>query len=104
MIALHLPALQVVLPLLAAPLCAIFRRGILAWLITLFASWAAFAAAIAMAYGFTVGIATGNGAFIISSLPAVVWATPVLISYCFFWFFLSAHSFQNFPDSYIVEK
>ena len=48
MIALHLPALQVVLPLLAAPLCAVFRRGFLAWLITLVASWAAFAASIAL--------------------------------------------------------
>ncbi len=48
MIALHLPALQVVLPLLAAPLCAIFRRGFIAWLLTLIASWAAFAAAIGL--------------------------------------------------------
>ena len=48
MIALHLPALQVVLPLMAAPLCVIFRRGIIAWLITLLASWAAFAAAIGL--------------------------------------------------------
>ena len=48
MIALHLPALQVVLPLLAAPLCVLFRRGIIAWLITLLASWAAFAAAIGL--------------------------------------------------------
>ncbi|MGH6949142.1 MAG: monovalent cation/H+ antiporter subunit D family protein [Kiloniellales bacterium] len=31
MIADHLPALQVVLPLLAAPLCALLRRGTLAW-------------------------------------------------------------------------
>ena len=43
---LHLPALQVVLPLIAAPLCALFRRGLLAWAITLTASWLAFAAAI----------------------------------------------------------
>jgi multicomponent Na+:H+ antiporter subunit D len=42
----HLPALQVVLPLLAAPLCALFRRGLLAWAITLIASWLAFAASI----------------------------------------------------------
>ena len=48
MIALHLPVLQVVLPLLAAPLCAVFRRGFVAWLITLIASWAAFAAAIGL--------------------------------------------------------
>ena len=43
---LHLPALQVVIPLLAAALCALFRRGLLAWAITLIASWLAFAAAI----------------------------------------------------------
>ncbi len=48
MIALHLPALQVVLPLIAAPLCALLRRGLLAWAITLTASWLAFAAAIAL--------------------------------------------------------
>ena len=48
MIALHLPVLQVVVPLLAAPLCAVFRRGFVAWLITLIASWAAFAAAIGL--------------------------------------------------------
>ncbi len=46
MIALHLPALQVILPLVAAPLCALFRHGLLAWAITLTASWLAFAAAI----------------------------------------------------------
>ncbi len=46
MIALHLPALQVLLPLLAAPLCALFRRGLVAWAITLIASWLAFVAAI----------------------------------------------------------
>ncbi|NKB49834.1 MAG: monovalent cation/H+ antiporter subunit D family protein [Alphaproteobacteria bacterium] len=46
--ALHLPALQVVLPLLAAPLCALVRRGTVAWAITLIASWAAFAAAIGL--------------------------------------------------------
>ena len=35
MIALQLPALQVVLPLIAAPLCALVRRGIFAWAIAL---------------------------------------------------------------------
>jgi multicomponent Na+:H+ antiporter subunit D len=34
-ITLHLPALQVVLPLLAAPLCAMLRRGHAAWLLAL---------------------------------------------------------------------
>ena len=35
MIALQLPALQVVLPLIAAPLCALVRRGIFAWTIAM---------------------------------------------------------------------
>ena len=35
----HLPVLQVVIPLLAAPLCALVRRGRIAWGIALAASW-----------------------------------------------------------------
>ena len=38
----HLPAFQVVLPLFAAPLCIILRRGALPWLIALVISWVAF--------------------------------------------------------------
>ena len=41
MIAAHLPALQIVLPLAAAPLCLLLRRGTLAWALALAASWAA---------------------------------------------------------------
>ena len=37
----HLPALQVVLPLVAAPLCVLLRRGTLPWLIALVVSWLA---------------------------------------------------------------
>lgn len=48
MIEAHLPALQVVVPLLAAPFCAIFRKGPLAWLIALAANWAAAAIAVAL--------------------------------------------------------
>jgi multicomponent Na+:H+ antiporter subunit D len=48
MIAAHLPALQVVIPLLAAPLCALARRGTPAWLVALAANWAAFAVAVAL--------------------------------------------------------
>ena len=33
MIAEHLPALQVVLPLLSAPFCVAFRNGTIAWII-----------------------------------------------------------------------
>jgi multicomponent Na+:H+ antiporter subunit D len=42
----HLPVLQVVIPLLAAPLCAIARRGRIAWGITLATSWTTFWIAI----------------------------------------------------------
>ncbi|MBM3538761.1 MAG: monovalent cation/H+ antiporter subunit D family protein, partial [Alphaproteobacteria bacterium] len=39
MISAHLPALQVVLPLLAAPICAMLRRGTHAWAWALIVSW-----------------------------------------------------------------
>jgi len=39
----HLPALQIVLPLLSAPLCVVFRRTGIAYTIALVASWLAFA-------------------------------------------------------------
>jgi len=42
----HLPALQIVLPLLAAPLCVVFRRTPVAYGIALAASWLAFAISI----------------------------------------------------------
>ncbi len=45
MIAAHLPALQIVIPLLAAPLCLLLRRGALAWALALAVSWAALAIA-----------------------------------------------------------
>ena len=35
----HLPALQVVVPLLGAVLAAIVRKGALAWLVTLAVTW-----------------------------------------------------------------
>jgi multicomponent Na+:H+ antiporter subunit D len=47
-IAAHLPALQVVLPLLAAPLCVLLRRPAAAWALALVVSWAAFAIAVAL--------------------------------------------------------
>lgn len=37
----HLPALQVVIPLFAAPLCVVLRKGTLPWLIALVVSWVA---------------------------------------------------------------
>jgi len=42
----HLPALQIVLPLVAAPLCVVLRDARAAWALTLLISWAALAIAI----------------------------------------------------------
>jgi multicomponent Na+:H+ antiporter subunit D len=49
-IAEHLPALQVVVPLLAAPLMLLVRRGTIAWLLAVGVSWAALAIALALAF------------------------------------------------------
>ena len=46
MISPHLPALQVVLPLLSAPICVLMHRAYPAWLLSLVASWVSFAIAI----------------------------------------------------------
>lgn len=43
MIQEHLPLLQVVLPLMAAPICALLRNGGLAWTWALLVSWTSFA-------------------------------------------------------------
>ena len=48
MIADQLPALQVVLPLLAAPVCVLLRRPNAAWAVAMVASWLAFAIALAL--------------------------------------------------------
>ena len=48
MIESNLPALQVVLPLLCAPLCVLLRRSLLAWLVAWSASWATAAISIAL--------------------------------------------------------
>ena len=44
----HLPALQVALPLMAAPLCALIPRQRIDWLFAVLASWLAFAVALAI--------------------------------------------------------
>ena len=48
MIALHYPALQVVLPLLAAPFCVLLRRETLAWLLALIVTLLCLAISIAL--------------------------------------------------------
>ncbi len=44
----HLPILQVVVPLLAAPFCLFLKRGRVAWGLAVLASWAALAIALAL--------------------------------------------------------
>ncbi len=60
----HLPALQVVVPLLAAPLTVLLRRRSLAFAVALAASWAALAIALLLwqrvADGGTISYAIGN--------------------------------------------
>ena len=50
MIGDHLPALQVVVPLLAAPLMVLVRRGTFAWLLAVAASWTTLVIALALAF------------------------------------------------------
>ena len=64
MIAAHLPALQVVIPLMAAPVCVLLRHGGSAWGFTLAVSWTVLAIAVrlvqqVMATG-TISYALGN--------------------------------------------
>lgn len=63
-LAAHLPALQVVLPLLAAPLTVLLRRRSAAFGVALAASWIAFAIALLLwqqvAAGGTISYAIGN--------------------------------------------
>lgn len=47
-LAQHLPVLQVVIPLLSAPLCLLLRDGRQAWMLTLVVSWLALAGAIGL--------------------------------------------------------
>ena len=72
-LAQHLPALQVVIPLLAAPLTVLLRHRTLAFAVALLASWTAFAISITLwlqvdASG-TISYAIGN------------WPPPIGIEY-----------------------
>ncbi len=48
MTAIQFPALQVVVPLIAAPVCVLLRRGTAAWVLALLATWASLAISIAL--------------------------------------------------------
>lgn len=64
MIALHLPVLQVVLPLIAAPVMVLARRGAIAWLLAVIVSWAGLFISVALlaqvADGSVISYAIGN--------------------------------------------
>ncbi len=69
----HLPILQVVVPLLAAPLCVLLRQRHATWAVATAASWSALAIAILIAQQV---IATGPVSYAIGS-----WAAPWGIEY-----------------------
>ena len=48
MISAHLPALQVVVPLLAAPICLLLRHARIAWLFSALVTWATFAVSLGL--------------------------------------------------------
>lgn len=64
MIALHLPVLQVILPLIAAPVMVLARRGAIAWLLAVIVSWAGLLISCALlaqvADGGVISYAIGN--------------------------------------------
>lgn len=73
MIAAHYAALQVVAPLIAAPLCVLLRRGILAWLVTVAISWIALGISIQLLIQV---LATGTISYELGG-----WAAPWGIEY-----------------------
>jgi multicomponent Na+:H+ antiporter subunit D len=69
----QIPALQVVLPLIGAPLCVVFRRGALPWFIALAMSWLA----LAMAATLLSEVADGT----VISYAIGGWLAPLGIEY-----------------------
>lgn len=66
-LAAHLPALQVVLPLAAAPLCALLRSRFIAWAVATGVSWLAFLISLALLFSVT---AAGPLSYAMGSWPA----------------------------------
>lgn len=69
----HLPVIQVVLPLISAPLCVLFRRSGISWFIALIVSWLSFGVAIML---LEQVMAHGPISYLLGS-----WATPWGIEY-----------------------
>jgi multicomponent Na+:H+ antiporter subunit D len=75
-LATNLPALQVVLPLLAAPLAVLLRHGGIAFVVVTAAAWAAFATAIGLWLQLDQGVAGGVISYHLGN-----WAPPWGIEY-----------------------
>ena len=73
MIGAHLPVLQVVIPLLAAPVCVLVHNPRVAWMVTALISWIAFLVACGL-----LGQVTDSGAI---SYALGSWAAPWGIEY-----------------------
>lgn len=69
----HLPALQIVIPLISAPLCALLPAGRTVWLAAMTASWLAFIIAMAL---LSQVLATGPISYLMGD-----WAVPWGIEY-----------------------
>ncbi|HRK56710.1 MAG TPA: hypothetical protein PLQ67_04205, partial [Burkholderiaceae bacterium] len=71
----HLPALQVLLPLCAAPLCVLFRARQVAYALALLASLAAFVVAL----GLAIGVASADSGVLSYAMGS--WPPPLGIEY-----------------------
>jgi formate hydrogenlyase subunit 3/multisubunit Na+/H+ antiporter MnhD subunit len=60
----HLPSLQIVIPLMAAPACVILRNGRVAWLVATIVTWITFAISLGLLFqvldGGTISYAIGD--------------------------------------------
>ncbi len=70
---IHLPILQVILPLIAAPVCVLLRRGTWAWVLALVVAWLSLFIAIAL---LTRTLGSGEISYALGS-----WAPPWGIEY-----------------------
>ena len=73
MIGDHLPALQIVIPLLSAPICLLVRRGAASWAVATAVSWVSFAITVALLVA-----VLDNGPI---SYALGGWAPPIGIEY-----------------------
>ena len=69
----HLPIFPIIIPLIAAPLCALFRHSLIPWSILIITTWSSFASSLVLLYN-------------ISSHSTIIyrmggWVAPIGIEY-----------------------